>query len=133
MKIISRSPRDGKPREVELTEAESQVHGAFNRLLDEGHGIPTAIARVREEYPPLPEAFYLWLGGELPSGERGWMAGGGVGIRLYRKQWETLVETVANMADDEGDIELHVRFDDGRLKVWVGDERWKIGPQGQYE
>lgn len=56
--------------EVEwTTEDEKKADVLFSQLLDQGHGIPTAAARVREAYPNLDPAFYRWLNDEplVPS------------------------------------------------------------------
>jgi hypothetical protein len=48
-------------RTVELTEAEQAAYRSFHLLLDEGHDIPTAARKARDQHPGLTQAFYKWM------------------------------------------------------------------------
>lgn len=54
--------RDDKPIIVKLDNNEQRASAHMERLLDEGHGIPEAVAKVEAAHPNLTEAFYAWLG-----------------------------------------------------------------------
>lgn len=46
---------------VELTDEEMMASEFFEDLLDEGHGIYTAVAKVKEYYPDLDPDFFHHL------------------------------------------------------------------------
>lgn len=60
MEILERYS-DRKPRVVKLNNREQQASGLFEHLLNCGHGITPAVARVRTVHPDLSDDFYNWL------------------------------------------------------------------------
>lgn len=61
MQILETRP-NGTPREVKLDNFERAASDRFERLLDDGHDIPTAVSLVRDRSPFLSDEFYAWLG-----------------------------------------------------------------------
>lgn len=49
---------------VELTSYEMKASAQFDRLLDNGHSIASAVKQVRALWPNLDPRFYRWLSNE---------------------------------------------------------------------
>jgi hypothetical protein len=94
MKIINE-------KTVELTAFEQHAKTTFELLLDRGHSIPAAVARVKELAPDMDPAFYRWLEGKplMPTVE------GDENIPLGLSKW-----CVARLKDsrESGEVDENV-------------------------